>query len=612
MENKRLSSCAAPSALHSSPTVNTNSKMVSPLSEEKSGGKGSKSDILSFSESRKWYENKNSIELVSYDEGSVVGKAMRKLQSMYGYDFQGESHRSKVESMESSHTESPYSRHLSPSTAASSFSSLPRRTLPPFPRHSRPVSFISPHDLGSLSSDLLIRCFSFCPLKTLVELSSVNRRFHALSCTNSLWIPFASFYGVTLHSGEDYSQVKERIRECVIAQRRVKEQEVRQCKEEYALLKRRIKAKSDAIRANPIDIDATLQESSSFPALPKGFFFSDGSSAATNDASVEIRVSGDFVFNLQSALTELECLRAQILDRLENNNLALKRHEKSLLELERSLEMHRHRSASHSNPSTFFGSATSGTAVEEASVSSSNLSPNSRRKTNLHGESHSSEHMRKFGDALGKKSDDDFPSLTFEEVLAFERRLVKLVINGKNLAPSTANIGVKPLTPGAGREDGHHRRSQGADKETRGEGCEETKELSSWMALSPVFRRGMQDFGSLELLLCVSSDSEVASSVLKGIQKRYDAFKRFFPLNDDYYTLKSIVSTQNRSSNEGFCTESASSSLNGSGPSATPNVFPITTSGSVPKKYKSLYKRITLLIRRIQVMKDSDVLSTLL
>lgn len=570
-------------------------------------------------------ETLSGISLNSYDETNVASKVIGTLQGAYGYR---QSDENKGQPNSNKKVCSSGASNSIPSQEFFSSFSLQQKIENVLQKD---YSSKASSGLNSLPSEILLRCLSFCPLKTLVAISTVNRRLHALSSTNSLWIPFAQAYGVELHSQDDYQHVKQRFRERIIAHQRAKEQEVKQCEDEYALLVQRIKEKSDAIRATPINIDETLYDNQLTPKIRKNFssMRQHTPTPIHRDSVGGIPVSADFIHHLQNALIEVDSLRKQIVDRLDKNNIVMGRHHQALLEIENHLEVYGHgRSSGCSSSSSI---QTNTTALGDMSTSGGAAVGRQERRpgdgdvlfhlpknSSIHGESPQSPYLWNSCETEKQKEEEEvygIHPLSPEELLAFERRLVKLIINGKNFAPTTANPGDFSSPHGIVERDLCHRKSQSTS-----EGFQQRSHsnvLSSSTVcpiLTPVLRRGIQDFGSLELLLsCTSSDSELTSMMLKPIQGRYDAFKRFFPLNEDYYTVKSIVGTQNSVARQSTTSGCANSNESSGGLSRSlPHVLSRVGNSSVPHKYRILYKRITQLLRRIQSMKDSEVLSTVL
>lgn len=594
---------------HSTPTG-------SPTQGQRSGREETKGAPPLSSSKRVEHGAQNTISLSSYSEGNVMTKVMGTIQHAYGYGPQGESN------------SLPTSKEV-PSSSGSPMSMRSHQIHTSFSLQRRITHFLqkdhflkNSSDFGSFPSELLIRCFSFCPLRTLAELSSVNRRFHSLSSTNSLWIPFARSFGLALCSEDDYSHIKQRLREAVLSHRRAKDQEVEKFEKEYASLVRRIKEKSDAIRANPINVEETLQTHNPSSILSEGFSpLSQNGRSKISGSSMEVRVSTDFILHLQNALSEVDGLRKQIVERLDKNSTILARHQKELEAIENHLETYR-KSKSYADSTTGTPSTptvandgVSGGEGNKRHRNNASLPSPASKATGSYGEPQRNSPLRTFGEAMKEKEEVepcDMRSLSLEELLAFERRLVKLIINGKNLAPSTANPENAFSAEGVrgGAFYSKEQSPRGGSNEASSSGVLATSSLGP--SLSPVFRRGIQDFGTLELLLYATSDSGVNSAVLKPIQGRYDAFKRFFPLNEDYYTLKSIVGTQSHETSEGI--RSSLSTSNGSGDSSTIASPLLRSKGtsSIPNKYKMVYKKTGQLIRRIQSMKDSDVLSTVL
>ncbi|CCW60574.1 unnamed protein product [Phytomonas sp. EM1] len=172
------------------------------------------------------------------------------------------------------------------------------------------------------------------------------------------------------------------------------------------------------------------------------------------------------------------------------------------------------------------------------------------------------EELRQFHDYLaaggeGARVCSD-PFITFEDLERFERRMVSLILNGRGGGPEADSI---PL----------------------------------------VLRRGIDSFGGLELLLSNptfwESENGEAEAVnasprwcaWRAIQKRWAAFKAFFPLNDNgYYTARRCLM---QCAMEGL-NEEAARGLN--------------------KRHEKVLLRLTGVLRRVESMKESEVLDVIM
>lgn len=325
--------------------------------------------------------------------------------------------------------------------------------------------------LNDLSPEILLRCFGFCDLKSLGTLRAVSNRFYVLTNAHNLWLPHAQARRVPV---SDPRHARRDLREFILAKKREKEKEVLDCEGEYERLAKRMKERSDAIRAEPVNIDATLGNHNPDAILNGNY--------KKTESGGRVLVSSAFVKNIQETLENLELLRNEVMDRMDANNRKLNAQQDQLLALEARLDRAKH-SSRPSSPA-----------------------PN---------------------------------DLSAADLNTFERRMVRLVLNGSNLAS--------------------------------------TAEEDSAEVLPVVLRRGITDFGTLDLL-CI--DTSLPEAVIKPVKARYTALKRFFPLNDDYYTVRAIVENNANSADK-----------------------------MIPKKCEALYAKTAALIQRIQGMKDGEVLS---
>lgn len=337
--------------------------------------------------------------------------------------------------------------------------------------------------LNDLSADILLRCLTFCDLRSLGTVSSVSSRFSVLTNTYYLWETQANVLHVKL---KDPREARKELKANLLAKKRAKEREVEECESEYELLSQRMKARTEAIRSDPVNVEETLRGSTLDGVLKKSF---------SKESGGGLLVSTSFITKMQETLAALEELRSDAMNKMERNDRKLTQQQEQLLMIEQRL----------------CGKRESASAEESTTEC----------------------------------------QITLPKLIAFERRMVRLVLSGSNLA--TATQGTSSCVGG---------------RDTLNE-------------LPVVLRRGIQDFGTLEIL---SIDTSLPAAILKPIQKRFTALKRFFPLSDDYYTVKTILESN------AVCNDD---SLRGS-------------------KQRPAMVKIASLIHRIQTMKDPEVLSVVL
>eukprot|EP00796_Vickermania_ingenoplastis_P007228 gene7229-5080_t len=387
------------------------------------------------------------IRLDTYHDSSDVYRALAKIQEACDYGLNEEEELDKMTSHNPSVLTGPWLQ-----------------------RKERPATVVQINDMPA---DVLLRCFAFCDLRTLGTLCAVSNRFYVLANTHSLWLPHAEARRVPL---SDPRNARRELREFILRKRREKDREVQQCEDEYELLSRRMKERSEAIKLEPVNIEETLGSHNPNAILHGTYTKSDGG---------KVLVSTTFVKKMQETLVQLEELRDEVMDRMDKNNSMLNRQQEELLRIERRLD-------------------------------------GDKRSDN--------------------NASEEMGPLTLPDLLAFERRMVRLVLSGSGLAPATSSSRTDADTP---------------------------------QELPVAIRRGIIDFGTVELL-CL--DTTLPENVIKPVKTRFAAFKRFFPLGDDYYTVRAVVES-------------------------------CVAGKPVPRKCEAILEKITALIQRIQRMTDGEAMS---
>ncbi|KPA82185.1 hypothetical protein ABB37_03309 [Leptomonas pyrrhocoris] len=172
------------------------------------------------------------------------------------------------------------------------------------------------------------------------------------------------------------------------------------------------------------------------------------------------------------------------------------------------------------------------------------------------------------------------PLINAAQLAQFERRVARLVLNG---SITTA------ITTGAGA-------SAGDDENVGG--------------IPFVFRRGVEDFATLELVLrametCASVESAAPSvegshpapsAVARDAGKRWRAFQQVCPVNEEYGNVRCYLRSQE---------------LRAAVPSTTSNLQPSGDSGGRPSaKQTPALLRVSGFVRRVEAMTDGQVVQS--
>lgn len=403
-------------------------------------------------------DKKGFIRLDTYHDSSDVYRALAKIQEACDYGLNEEEELARMTSHDPSLLTGPWLK-----------------------RKGRGAPML----MNDLSPDILLRCFSFCDLRSLGTLSSVNSRFYVLANTYSLWVPHAEARNIVV---SDPRNARRELRDHVLEQRRKKDKEVLDCESEYERLALRMKERSEAIKSDPVDIERTLGSHNPGAILTGKY--------KRNSEGGQVLVSSSFVKKIQDTLSSLEVLRGEVMNQMDANNRLLTSQQDQLISIEQRLEGEKH------------------AEKEASSTSSASL-------------------------------------LTLSDFIAFERRMVRLIIQGSKLAAATT-------AP-----------SECSDNDGRPP------------ELPVALRRGITDFGTLDIL-CL--DHSLPESVMNPVKTRYAAFKRFFPLNDDYYTVRALVESR---SGEG-------------------------ETSLIPRKCEGMLDKTTSLVRRLQCMSDGELTTVVL
>lgn len=394
-----------------------------------------------------------------------------------------------------------------------------------------------------LPPQLILRCFAFCDLKSLGVLCRVSVRLNVMveQQGNSLWAAAALRHRVPV---ADPTAAREGLRRALEARATARNAEEAFYEAEIARMEERLRVRAADVYAQNVDVNRTIATGGGgvveAATLPQPYWMrsqrgadravDSGTSAAAGEDKNSM--SSQLCTKLRSEIEALESARRSWESKVSLQEDALHEQAAQLRQWQTLLFPGSNDTSPSSSPSTT-NNPTSGTATSAALVSAIQLE-------------------------------------------RFERRMARLVLNG---ATATAAVTVA---------------------EAAGDQSE----------LPLVFRRGVENFASVELVLRVlgahpgsdvgSASAETpqgdttagtergVSAAARDAGRRWRAFQRIFPLNEDYESVRGYVVAQE---------------LRGLLPTTVAGVG----GGRPSAKQTPALLRVSGFVRRVEGMTDSQV-----
>lgn len=371
--------------------------------------------------------------------------------------------------------------------------------------------------LLKLSSQELLMCFSFCNLASLGTLCRVSVRMRVLVDRQGdhLWAIQARKRNVSIPL---HCNPKEVLRNELLRRQKERRSEEDFYEKEVNRLEACMSARAAENYAQDIDVDGTLASCHITSTIPN--------SQKPTSQTKSSRNTVEIFQKLQAEVQALEAIKEDCLSKMKTNQQLIEQENLRWAEMEQHL--------AH-------------LGCGNAAVSSE-LPPNT----------------------AADRDTVEAPLLTASKLDAFERRISRLVLEGRYTAAAIM------------------RQSSTADD---GNSCD---------VLPVVLRRGITDFTTLELALRTvtgrqTGDRPGGTAALTAAQKRWYAFQSFCPVNEEYCNIHFFLHALACSSSNADTVESLAKKERRPSPKQLPALL-----------------RLSALIRRVDSMTDTDVLNIMM